>query len=147
MEKNLEDECPICLEINGHNECIILNCCNKYIHKECFDHWMYQNLDKPNNIKCLFCYKTNIYIDNFRNNNYPTSNNSPTTSNSSMARNSPTNNNPYIINITTENLIMHRQRIEHQERRKSCLFYCILLICFCFFGGFIICAIMWATLN
>ena len=141
MQINLEDECPICLEINSHNECIILNCCNKYIHKECFDHWMYQNFDKPNNIKCLFCYKTNIYIDNFKNNNYLTSNNSSTTNNSSITRNSS------IINIDTENLIMDRQGIERQERRKCCLFYCILLVCLFFSGGIIICAIMWAPLD
>lgn len=136
MEKNLEDECPICLEVNGHNECILLNCCDKYIHKECFDYWIYQNFDNPNNIKCLFCYKQNSYIDNFKNNNNNYQNN-----------NSHIINNRHIINISTENLIMHRESIEYQERRKSCLFYCILFICFSFFGGFIICTIMWASLN
>lgn len=60
MEKNLEEECPICFEINGHNECILLDCCDKYIHKECFDRWLIRN-----NTNCIYCTKSNKYIDNF----------------------------------------------------------------------------------
>lgn len=61
MEKNLEDECPICFEINAHNECILLDCCDKYIHKDCFDNWLKRN----NNNKCIYCTQNNKYIDNF----------------------------------------------------------------------------------
>ena len=60
MEKNLEDECPICFEINGHNECVFLDCCNKYIHKDCFDNWLVLN-----NTNCIYCTKNNTYINNF----------------------------------------------------------------------------------
>ena len=63
MEKNLEDECPICFEINGHNECILLDCCNKYIHKDCFDNWLKRN----NNNNCIYCTQNNNYIFDFIN--------------------------------------------------------------------------------
>lgn len=61
MEKNLEEECPICFEINGHNECILLDCCDKYIHKDCFERWLIYN----NNSSCIYCTKNNKYIENF----------------------------------------------------------------------------------
>ena len=61
MEKNLEEECPICFEINGHNECILLECCDKYIHKDCFERWLIYN----NNSSCIYCTKNNKYIENF----------------------------------------------------------------------------------
>lgn len=71
MDKNLEDECPICLDINGYNECILLECCNKYIHKDCINIWLMQNIKNNNiiNCKCFYCYKNNNYFDDFINNN------------------------------------------------------------------------------
>lgn len=71
MHNNLDDECPICLDINGHNECVMLDCCNKYIHKDCINTWLLQNI-KNNNIlnnNCFYCYKNNKYIDDFINKN------------------------------------------------------------------------------
>lgn len=71
MEKNLNDECPICLDINGHNECILLECCDKYIHKDCFNEWMLLNINNNQYNKniCMYCYKSNKYIDDFINKN------------------------------------------------------------------------------
>lgn len=76
MEKNLEDECPICFEINGHNECVLLSCCDKYIHKDCIERWLSQNinkneedLEKNEDFKCLYCCNNNNFIDDFINKN------------------------------------------------------------------------------
>ena len=71
MDRNLEEECPICFDINGHNECIIVECCNKYVHKDCFDQWLMQNINnnKISENKCIYCHKTNNYIDDFINKN------------------------------------------------------------------------------
>lgn len=78
MDRNLEEECPICFDINGHNECITVDCCNKYIHKHCLDQWLTQNINnnKISENKCIYCRKTNNYIDDFinKNNNHQTIN-------------------------------------------------------------------------
>jgi hypothetical protein len=113
MEKNLEEECPICFEINGHNECILLDCCDKYIHKDCFERWLIYN----NNNSCIYCTKNNKYIENFfqsqnvnnilitdvsinilddiRSNNFSGSNNITETNNFIIIRNS---NSRFLIN-------------------------------------------------
>ena len=61
MEKNLEEECPVCFYINGLFECVYLNCCNKYIHRECLIKW--NNCNNSN--KCLYCTTNNkFFFDN-----------------------------------------------------------------------------------
>lgn len=121
MDRNLEDECPICLDINSHNECILLECCNKYIHKDCIDHWLMQNINQNNinNNNCLYCYKTTKYIDDFINNN----------------------NNHQIININgqiieSENNILNENNYLYQK-------YCGLILLITLFLTFTI----WATLS
>lgn len=71
MDRNLEEECPICFDINGHNECIIVDCCDKYIHKDCIDQWLTQNINnnKITENKCIYCHRKNNYIDDFINKN------------------------------------------------------------------------------
>lgn len=71
MDLNIEEECPICFYDNADKECIILDCCNKYIHKDCIDIWIIKNINsnKFAENKCIYCCKTNKYINNFINNN------------------------------------------------------------------------------
>jgi len=64
MRKNLDDECIICFEINNNKEYILLECCDKYIHKSCIDKWLVaENFER--NKSCIYCTKSNIYIENF----------------------------------------------------------------------------------
>lgn len=107
MEKNLDDECPICLEINGHNECIEFDCCNKYIHKDCIDEWLLKNMENYNTynkLKCLYCHKKNTYIDQFIDNN----------------------KNDHIINFNQENINSNQRR--YVNRYFSYRFCIVILI-------------------
>lgn len=64
MRKNLDDECIICFEPNVNQVCILFDCCDKYIHKQCIDNWI-SNDYFIRNKSCIFCMKSNQYIDNY----------------------------------------------------------------------------------
>lgn len=124
MDRNLEEECPICFDINAHNECIVMDCCDKYIHKDCIEQWLMININnnKTNNNKCIYCYKTNNYIDDFIDKN----------------------KNHQIININEqiENNIIIRQNIIVTYYYKIVFF-----LIFMFLIIITIATILWTTLN
>ena len=129
MDRNLEEECPICFDINRHSECIIVECCDKYIHKECINRWLMQNINnnKINENKCIYCRKKNNYIDDFINKN----------------------NNHQIININEqiensrnrENRIIIAQIIENPNYYKIIYFLITTIIVIIPIGS-----ILWTTL-
>jgi hypothetical protein len=67
-------ECIICLdELSDSENFIITECCKQYIHIDCIQKWVKQNInthfDNPNNNnrqydKCFYCNKNNDIIDN-----------------------------------------------------------------------------------
>jgi len=124
MDRNLEEECPICFDINGHNECIIVDCCDKYIHKDCLDQWLMQNVNnnKISENKCIYCHKKNNYIDDFINKN----------------------NNHQIININEQ---MENNIIIHQNIIVTYYYKIVFFLIFMFLIIITIATILWTTLN
>jgi hypothetical protein len=112
MKNNLDDECPICFEINGHNECILLDCCDKYIHKDCFESWLIYN----NNSNCIYCTKNNKYINMFNNKNNI--------------------ENQIVLDISNDNVLESNNLIIIRNRHIiSCRFFIYNLICILFLGS------------
>ena len=111
MKNNLDDECPICFDINNEYECIKLDCCNKYIHKHCIDDWLSRN---KNN--CIYCTKNNNYINMFNNKNKE--------------------ENRIILDISNENVLESNNLIIIRNRNIiSCRFFIYNLICILFLGS------------
>lgn len=130
MDRNLEEECPVCFDINGHNECIIVDCCNKYIHKECIDQWLIQNINnnKISENKCIYCHKKNNYIDDFINKN----------------------NKHQIININGQienNRIVENSVIITQSARVINCYKCVIILVIAFFLIIACGSILGTTLN
>ena len=117
-EKSLEDECPICFEINGTNECILLDCCDRYIHKECLHIWL--NTCTTNK-KCLYCMKESKYFYEFKKNN----NNHQIV----IINNNTSNNNNNTFNV-------------YDSYKYVCLIFCVILFILIVTGS-----ILLATIN
>ena len=129
MDKNLQEECPICFYINAHNECVLFECCDKYIHKDCIEDWLRQNKNTSES-KCIYCYKSNKFIDDFINKN-----------------NNHQNINEQIVNIPQNiNHIIESQNNTFQQNNNNnqnkCSIFLLVTILLTFSGW----AILWSAL-
>ena len=106
-------ECLICFCDVSNNDYLLLDCCDKIVHINCFKTWINKNKNTHGEInKCIFCKQENDIINNLLYNQY--NNNS-----------SVNNNQELLITIPQQT---YRTRLAHFKMTFINFFVCFTII-------------------